>query len=213
MAAATTRTTNTWTPLPQSPLAPRAYTPAVWTGSEYDCLGRLRRLIGQMYGDGARYNPATNTWKLTSRHGAPNARYWHTAVWTGSEMIVWGGDQLPHLRPERRPLQPRHRHLDTDQPGESTLASLAARGGVDGHGDDHPRRHSGQNPVGGRYNPATDTWKATNPTNAANNGQGITAVWTGKEMIVWGGLDDNFVFHNDGGRYNPQDRPGSAPAP
>ena len=24
--------------------------------------------------------------------GAPTARYFHTALWTGSEMIVWGGD-------------------------------------------------------------------------------------------------------------------------
>ena len=30
-----------------------------------------------------------------------------------------------------------------------------------------------------------------------------TAVWTGTEMIVWGGLDDDFVFHYDGGRYDP----------
>jgi hypothetical protein len=26
-----------------------------------------------------------------SATGAPAARYQHTAVWTGSEMIVWGG--------------------------------------------------------------------------------------------------------------------------
>ena len=29
------------------------------------------------------------------RQNAPNARYFHTAVWTGSEMIVWGGDNYP----------------------------------------------------------------------------------------------------------------------
>jgi hypothetical protein len=46
-------------------------------------------------------------------------------------------------------------------------------------------------------------WAATSPVNSANNGQGLTAVWTGTEMIVWGGLDDNFFFHNDGGRYDP----------
>ena len=39
--------------------------------------------------------------------------------------------------------------------------------------------------------------------NSANNGQGITAVWTGTEMIVWGGIDDNNLFHFDGGRYDP----------
>ena len=33
-----------------------------------------------------------NTWTSTNLIGAPDARYSHTAVWTGSEMIVWGGD-------------------------------------------------------------------------------------------------------------------------
>src|SRR2546430_374981 len=30
-----------------------------------------------------------------------------------------------------------------------------------------------------------------------------TAVWTGSEMIIWGGRDENFVYSNTGGRYNP----------
>src|SRR5207244_4042540 len=41
---------------------------------------------------GGRYNPSANTWIGTSTNGAPAARSSHTAVWTGSEMIVWGGD-------------------------------------------------------------------------------------------------------------------------
>src|SRR5437762_1032331 len=32
-----------------------------------------------------------DTWTATSTTGAPAARERHTAVWTGSEMIVWGG--------------------------------------------------------------------------------------------------------------------------
>ena len=34
-----------------------------------------------------------DTWTATSLTNAPSARYDHTAVWTGSEMIVWGGSQ------------------------------------------------------------------------------------------------------------------------
>ena len=40
---------------------------------------------------GGRYNPSTDSWTATSTTNAPTARYSHTAVWTGSEMIVWGG--------------------------------------------------------------------------------------------------------------------------
>ena len=32
-----------------------------------------------------------DTWTATSTTSAPDGRYLHTAVWTGSEMIVWGG--------------------------------------------------------------------------------------------------------------------------
>ena len=35
-----------------------------------------------------------DTWTATSTTNAPSARPGHTAVWTGSEMIVWGGYNL-----------------------------------------------------------------------------------------------------------------------
>ena len=40
---------------------------------------------------GGRYDPSTDSWTATSTTDAPDARDRHTAVWTGSEMIVWGG--------------------------------------------------------------------------------------------------------------------------
>ena len=40
---------------------------------------------------GGRYNVAGNSWTAVTTTGAPSARYNHTGVWTGSEMIVWGG--------------------------------------------------------------------------------------------------------------------------
>ena len=41
---------------------------------------------------GARYNPAANSWTAIS--DAPSGRYYHTATWSGSELIVWGGPGL-----------------------------------------------------------------------------------------------------------------------
>lgn len=39
---------------------------------------------------GASY--ATNdSWQATTTTDAPGARHSHTAVWTGTEMIIWGG--------------------------------------------------------------------------------------------------------------------------
>jgi N-acetylneuraminic acid mutarotase len=42
------------------------------------------------YNDGKAYNPANNTWGSLSP-SVPLGRYLHSAVWTGTEMIVFGG--------------------------------------------------------------------------------------------------------------------------
>src|SRR5439155_3706530 len=117
----------------------------------------------QLLDTGGRYNPATDTWRPTSTINAPRARSDHTAIWTGTEMIIWGGfgeTQLPNTGVV----------LDT----------------------------------GGSYNPATDTWSPTSATNAPSARSFHTAVWTGTEMIVWGG-EEGFEEGpiNTGGRYNP----------
>ncbi|MGH3422927.1 MAG: Kelch repeat-containing protein, partial [Streptosporangiaceae bacterium] len=42
-------------------------------------------------GDGAAFSPKTNSWRTISSRDAPRPRWDQTAVWTGTEMIVWGG--------------------------------------------------------------------------------------------------------------------------
>ena len=56
---------------------------------------------------------------------------------------------------------------------------------------------------GGRYDPATDTWTATDTDNAPSPRWQHTAVWTGSEMIVWGGEVEYITSLNAGGRYDP----------
>jgi hypothetical protein len=43
------------------------------------------------FNDGARYDPVADSWEAVATAGAPVARAAHTAVWSGTEMIVWGG--------------------------------------------------------------------------------------------------------------------------
>ncbi len=43
------------------------------------------------YNDGGRYNPVADSWTTMSLVGAPAPRTGHVAVWTGTEMIIWGG--------------------------------------------------------------------------------------------------------------------------
>jgi hypothetical protein len=191
-----------WTPMATAPLAPRQTTAVAWTGSQMVVWGGYNGYIGQMYGDGARYHPGTNSWSPVATANAPNARFYHTAIWTGSEMIVWGGLNYPVYDLSGGRYNP---VTDTWTP-TSLVDAPALRWLHAAVWTGTEMIVQGGNPgvtAGGRYNPATDTWRATSPVNSANNGEGITAVWTGSEMIVWGGLDEDSLFHNDGGRYDP----------
>jgi N-acetylneuraminic acid mutarotase len=47
-------------------------------------------------------------------------------------------------------------------------------------------------PGGGIYDPATDQWEALPTAMAASNRGNHTAVWTGSQMIIWGGSPHSF---------------------
>lgn len=143
----------------------------------------------------------TGSWNSISITGAPSPRDQQTVVWTGTEMIVWGGYDGSYLNTGGR-YQP-----STDSWLPITLTGApAAR-------CKHTAVWTGTEMIvwgggqlgsvntGGRYNPATDTWTATTTTGAPVNRRNHSAIWTGTEMIVWGGYQAS--MQNTGGRYNP----------
>ena len=87
-------TTRTWTAITtvNAPVSRQEAT-AVWTGTEMLVWGGYTGSPGYEVpqGTGARYNPATNVWTAMTTTGAPSARYDHSAVWSGTQMIIWGG--------------------------------------------------------------------------------------------------------------------------
>jgi N-acetylneuraminic acid mutarotase len=144
--------TNSWTPTSTGGPSGRYEHTAIWTGAEMIVWGGS---AGPLTNTGGRYFPSTDTWAATSTIGAPQARREHVAAWTGTEMIVWGGNI-----------------------GGAGIAS------------------------GGRYNPTTDSWAPTSTEAAPAARYGHHSVWTGSEMIVWGGWD-GLTNHASGGRYTP----------
>jgi N-acetylneuraminic acid mutarotase len=177
---------------------------AVWTGTEMIVWGGRRDLFTN-FNTGGRYFPATDTWTDTRTAGAPFARSGHTAVWTGTEMIIWGGnadDTGGRYNPA------------TDSWTSTTTANAPA--GRNGHTAVWTGNQmivwGGVNFIGltfntgGKYNPSTNSWTSTTIANAPSTRTGHTAVWTGSEMIVWGGwngLNSPFGLFNSGGKYNP----------
>src|SRR5437667_5443738 len=144
-----------------------------------------------------------DTWTATSTTGAPAARERHTAVWTGSEMIVWGGvgSSLFNTGGRYNPVTDSWTATSTtsapagrsDHTAVWTGSEMIVWGGFNGSSDFN---------TGGRYNPGTDSWTATSTISAPAARRLHTAVWTGSEMIVWGGASSGSVL-NTGGRYNP----------
>ena len=159
-----------------------------------DRLGR-RGATGIYLNTGGRYNPSTSSWVAITNTSAPDGRSEHTAVWTGSAMIVWGGYN------GRSDVNTGGRYNPI---ADSWVATATA--GAPEERLDHTAVWTGSEMIiwgglalrpriqlnsGARYNPITDTWVATTNTGAPARRWEHTAVWTGSEMIVWGGANSS----------------------
>lgn len=195
-------TTNTWTAI-SSTGAPTARSDfsAVWTGTKMIVWG------GDASNDGGSFDPATNSWSAISTSNAPQARSSHTAVWTGSKMVIWGGAATSNgtllatggiYNPSTDTWTatssintPAGRDFHT---AVWTGSKMVVWGGQVSAGD-----HS--TTTGGVYDPSTDSWTSTTTANAPSSRTDHTAIWTGSEMVIWGGFAS--VSLNDGAMYNP----------
>jgi hypothetical protein len=177
---------------------------AVWTGSEMIVWGGRNNFSNQLvFGNGARYNPASATWVPISTNGAPSARFGHTAVWTGSEMIVWGGQGATGAL-----LRDGARYNPSTDSWTPVTSSGAPSERV-GHvavwtGTEMIVWGSmfGSTKSGGLYDPATNSWRATESLCAPSGRWKAPAIWTGTRMIIWGGTTVSSYFAN-GAAYDP----------
>jgi len=67
---------------------------AIWTGSRmYVYAGASNSIAtGEVYlNSGGGYSPSAKNWQTTTLTGVPLPREGHTAVWTGTEMLVFAG--------------------------------------------------------------------------------------------------------------------------
>ncbi len=121
---------------------------------------------GNALNDGGQYDPVANAWAATTTAGAPSGRDSHTAVWTGSRMIVWGGSTAA-LPERRRPVRPGRERLDGDD-DRARRRDVSPHGGLDRLEDDRLGR-VGCAPYlndGGQYDPVANIWPATTATGA-----------------------------------------------
>src|ERR1043166_5701673 len=147
-----------------------------------------------------------NTWTATNTDNAPSGRTDYAAVWTGAEMIVWGGENFSGVLNTGGRYDPGTdswtitsvSNVPTGRAFHTAIwtgSEMIVWGGRDSSFSDLN--------TGGRYNPGADNWTATSTANAPAARELHTAVWTGSEMIIWGGTNGPNNNFNSGGRYNP----------
>ena len=202
---------NSWTPISTAGLGnpmpdSRSYNTTVWTGTDIISWGGQSgsQPWGVYTNTGVRYNLAADSWFPTTTINAPTSRAHHAAVWTGTEMIIWGGE-YPYMSSGGRYNPATNSWTATstnnapiDRYGHSAVWTgneMIIWGGYSCNNPGCPYTNTG-----GRYNPTADSWVATSINNAPYGREEHTAVWTGSEMIIWGG---GYPETNSGGRYNP----------
>jgi hypothetical protein len=138
----------------------------------------------------------------------PPPRSAHTAVWTGTEMIIWGGADASHTQMQDGVrFDPRTNvwavvptvgapSARSDHGAVWTGTEMIVWGGY--YYDLSPQRLQD----GGRFNPVTNTWSPFSGEGAPSARSSHSAVWTGTEMIIWGGYHDGYL--QDGARFNPE---------
>jgi hypothetical protein len=179
---------------------------AFWTGSKMLLWGGQGTPLYQSFlNTGAIYDPSTGSWTFTSTSGAPTARKNYTATWTGSKLLIWGGniggndyvntggvydfatDSWSAINTTGAPS------IRANHTAVWTGSKMIVWGGSSGS------RHN----TGGIYDPLADSWSAINTTGAPTARYIHSAIWTGSKMIVWGGAVEFPNSLNTGGIYDP----------
>lgn len=147
------------------------------------------------------------SWQLLPTEGAPDPREQHSAVWTGSKMIIWGGNGGPGkltlntggvYDPTNRTWSPvsmtnapsaRHSHQAV-----WTGTKMIVWGGFGS---------SSEASGGGMYDPTTDSWTEMSTVGEPTRRIRHSALWNGKTMVVFGGLSNNVPI-NKGAAFDPE---------
>jgi hypothetical protein len=193
--------TNTWRILPPSPLAPRMAHTAVWTGREMIVWGGAPNSEDGSpvpTPQGAAYNPITDSWRVLPDSPLP-MRGWHSAVWTGHQMIVTGGSAGVRTTwlGDTAAYDPMANHWEQ-------LPSTGIH-----HEDAGQVVWTGSQMIifnwtyGYRYDPASRRWTDIHGTMLLAGRWGYRVVWTGTDVLLWGGMGDATTFYHDGAIYHP----------
>jgi len=144
-----------------------------------------------------------DSWSAVSVSNSPSARNGHASVWSGSEMIIWGGEVSGNTYLQTGgSLNPISDTWSEVTPLDAPLARSSSSyiwsgsemiiwGGVTA---------SGLTNSGGAYKASNQLWRNISSVGSPSGRYGHATEWTGSKMLVWGGrnntglLNDCFVY-------------------
>jgi N-acetylneuraminic acid mutarotase len=196
---------------------------AVWTGSAVIVVGGYSDENQTGVATVSGFDPRANSWKTYKAPQSFGVRHDALAVWTGKEVLIWGGFRKTGNSTEWvydgalfNPTTGEWRLLakpswwtqkastwdgDPRQSIVWTGDKAIIWGGID----------TNNLPLGGSFNPETLSWSKINNSSeyAPKRIAGHSAIWTGDKMVVWGGYqgisDSSRTITNEGGIYDPKD--------
>jgi len=138
---------------------------------------------------------------------ALGARQFHRAVWTGTEMLMWGGggggvfyndgaryDVAADLwQPMSALNAPSVRWAHA---AVWTGSEMLVWGGVGQFSLEANNRGDG-----GAYSPSSNAWRTLSTSGAPAPRTWMAYAWTGTELLVWGGIGNGYSNFGDGARY------------
>jgi N-acetylneuraminic acid mutarotase len=181
---------NSWTPIDLDPSPiPRSGHSGVWADDVLIIWGGED--FEGYFGDGSALSLSEGTpaaWTDLSEDGAPYGRIGHSSIWTGTVMIVWGGeDDVEYFDDGARydPVADTWTALANLGAPEArslhnavwTGSEMIVHGGED---DDGPFEDSFA------YDPETDVWRKLSDSFATGRTE-ATSVWAGTHLLTYGG--------------------------
>lgn len=194
-------------PLANSPID-RTDNELLWTGQYYIVWGGQDSPTNK-FNDGGFFNPNSQKWTPMNASGAPAARSRPASFAQRGRMGVWGGGQdrdLYWFDPGVgvNGAWSKTTFSDPDLPSARTLQAdvwtgdrLIVWGGLDDNTFSALNNGAILNPTN-----STNPWRALPATDAPTARFGARSVWTGAEMIIWGGIDSMQNGLNTGARYH-----------
>jgi hypothetical protein len=178
---------GSWEPLPDMPAGVSGVRCDVWTGSEVLCWNDDYDTTPT----GARYDVSGESWTVITSTNGPAAREGRSAVWTGQEMIVWGGETSINVYTNTG----KGYNLTSDSWAPISTAGAPTPRGPHGAvwAGDKMMIWGGQTAAlgvltntGALYDPAMDSWTPITTTGAPGAMRTPHLLWTGSKVIVWG---------------------------